>query len=231
MLIFLINLVQSNKIKSSNSSEAGEKQGYHHGNLREALIQGGLKILREEGIEGVTLRAVAQYAGVSQAAIRNHYRDKNSLLAAMAAAGHVDLSKRRGRKRGQPTKLEDVIGLIFSNYVEFAIENPDLFRLMFAYKSLRRQEYSDLESNSTAALRNLMDLLSQALALEGIFEKDVEPLTFKVWSAMHGIAMLAIDGQYVKIAGNRTLIAQHCRELAQMIAVGFVQVENLKKSS
>jgi hypothetical protein len=149
----------------------------------------------------------------------------------MAAAGHVDLSKRRVRKRGQPTKLEDVIGLIFSNYVEFAIENPDLFRLMFAYKSLRRQEYSDLESNSTAALRNLMDLLSQALALEGIFEKDVEPLTFKVWSAMHGIAMLAIDGQYVKIAGNRTLIAQHCRELAQMIAVGFVQVENLKKSS
>lgn len=218
-------------MKSSGPSGAGERQGYHHGNLREALIQGGLKILREEGIEGVTLRAVAQYAGVSQAAIRNHYRDKNSLLAAMAAAGHVDLSKRRLRKRGQPTKLEDVIGLIFSNYVEFAIENPDLFRLMFAYKSLRRQEYSDLEGSSTAALRNLMDLLSQALALEGIFDRDVEALTFKVWSAMHGIAMLAIDGQYIKIAGNRALIAQHCRELAQIISVGLVQVENLKKSS
>lgn len=221
----------SSKPSEEVSAEIGERQGYHHGNLKEALIKSGLKILGEEGMERVTLRAVAQYAGVSQAAIRNHYRDKNSLLAAMAAAGHLDLSSRRFRRRGQLTKLEDVISLIFSNYVEFAIENPDLFRLMFAYKSLRRQEYSDLEGNSRRALNSLMDLLSQALAHEGILDNDVESLTFKVWSAMHGVAMLAIDSQYEKITGNRALIAQHCRELARIISVGTIQLERLKQSS
>ena len=71
-----------------------EKEKYHHGDLKQALIEAGMKILREEGVNALTLRSAARSAGVSHSAPYSHFKDKQALLAAISTMGFNDLHDR-----------------------------------------------------------------------------------------------------------------------------------------
>src|SRR4029079_17242415 len=106
---------------------------YQHGDLRPALIQAGLKLLGEEGVQGLSLRGAAQLAGVSHAAPYRHFRDKDALVAAIAERGFRLLTQAmrdelaRSRSRDAVARLR----AIGQGYVTFAVTHPAYFRVIF----------------------------------------------------------------------------------------------------
>lgn len=206
-----------------------KKRKYHHGNLRTALLVGASHLLRTSGIEGVTLRACAQFAGVSQAAIRNHFADKNALLASLAAEGYEALGRRPTDQAISSGSVAETLEIIIQNYVGFAVENTPLFRLMFADKGLRRADYVDLDKASHHAYQELRRIFSAMLEREGLDTSDIEGLSFTLWSAMHGLAMLVIDQQYSAASARSTFVGSRCSEMAAVLAAGLEQIRKRPK--
>ena len=173
---------------------AGGKKPYHHGALREALLEASERILDRDGINGLTLRAAAREAGASHAAPKNHFGDLTGLLSELAAVGFRRFSSRLEAAAGAAKAPEDRSRAIGKAYVHFAIDHPGLFLLMF------RGERLDL---SRPSLQEAMDAATAVLAQAvGSAEEGKKALTFPTagrmaaaWSLVHGFAMLLIDGR------------------------------------
>src|SRR5436309_16131655 len=128
---------------------------YHHGSLREALLQAAERILERDGIQGLTLRAAAREAGVSHAAPKNHFGDLSGLLSDLAAVG---FARFRGAMEAHIRKSDPAparLEAIGRGYVTFARTHPDLFLLMF------RSERLDF---TRPALRSAADAALDVLA-------------------------------------------------------------------
>ena len=144
---------------------------YHHGDLRAALLQTAGEVLEKEGLAALSLREVARRAGVSHNAPYRHFPDRDSLLAALAAEGFQQfgnaLEKRPRREMGEA-------------YVEFALEHPQRFRLMFGGV----QRGSD---------QRAYEALKQSFADLG---EGAEWAAAAAWSLVHGLAHLLLDGHF-----------------------------------
>jgi AcrR family transcriptional regulator len=169
---------------------------YHHGSLREALLQAAERILEREGIQGLTLRAAAREAGVSHAAPKNHFGDLAGLLSELAAIGFqrfVTMMQANQRAEDSPEHRMAAIG---HGYVAFARAHPSLFLLMF------RSERLDL---SRPALRAAVDASARVLSgavgasrgekVESMLTLPQAASIVGAWSLVHGFAMLLLDGR------------------------------------
>jgi AcrR family transcriptional regulator len=107
------------------------RHSYHHGNLREALLQGALRAIAELGPGAFTLREVARRAGVSHNAPYRHFRDKDALLAAVAAQGFRELTRAMRDAGKRQSKALDRLKQSGLAYVAFAIRRPEHFTVMF----------------------------------------------------------------------------------------------------
>jgi AcrR family transcriptional regulator len=168
------------------------RHAYHHGDLRKALIEAAEAELAENGVEGFTLRGCAKRAGVSHAAPAHHFKDANALLTALAVVAaerlYDSMESRHGRAEKTPRAQFIASGV---GYVEFALANPALFRLLFGSD---RPDASDesLHRQSGAAF---MVLIGDVAALTGTdpMGSDSGQLTIAAaWSLVHGIANLLI---------------------------------------
>ena len=169
---------------------------YHHGSLKEALLQAAERILEREGIQGLTLRAAAREAGVSHAAPKNHFGDLAGLLSELAAVGFnrfVATMQAGARESGSPDRRMEAIG---RGYVAFARAHPGLFLLMF-----RGERLDFTRPSLRAAVDASSGALSGAVAARS-GEKVEAGLTLAQaasiigpWSLVHGFAMLLLDGR------------------------------------
>jgi AcrR family transcriptional regulator len=165
-----------------------KKFRYHHGNLRDALLQAAQSILQEQGIEALSLRTLAKATGVTQAAPYSHFRDKNDLLAAVAEKGFQSLALGMAEAAtGAPT-IQTRIEKLLTAYIEFACANKTLFRLMFG------REVSDMKAYPTLAMTagKSYALISAALSKHAAPE-DARFLTVALWSLCHGMTTLLVD--------------------------------------
>jgi AcrR family transcriptional regulator len=178
---------------STSKGESGSgKGGYHHGELREALVAAGLSILEEGGDpSALGLRETARRAGVSAMAPYRHFPDKEALLAAVATVGFERLRAALERAdrggEGEDAKREALYAQ-GEAYVAFACAQPGLFRLMFAARSggSRPQALCDASAAAYAVLSDrVAALVPPALAAEE---------ALRSWALVHGIAALVIDG-------------------------------------
>ena len=112
--------------------KATAKTKYHHGDLRRTLVDTAQAMLREEGIESLSLRKLADRVGVSRTAPYHHFKDKNELLCAIAENGFsqwLQIAKQTFAQQDKPLRAqyrEFVFG-----YIEYAAANPELYDLMF----------------------------------------------------------------------------------------------------
>jgi AcrR family transcriptional regulator len=181
---------------SRQAGRKARKAGYHHGALKQALLQAAERILERDGIGGLTLRGAAREAGVSHAAPKNHFGDMTGLVSELAAVGFARMAAAMQAGAAgcdTPDRRMDAIG---RGYVAFARAHPGLFLLMF------RSERLDL---TRPALREAVaassGVLSGAIgARRG--ERIEGPLTLPqaasiaaAWSLVHGFAMLLLDGR------------------------------------
>ena len=112
-----------------STSEPADR--YHHGDLRRALVEAALQLLAEGGTEALGLRELARRVGVSASAPYRHFRDKQALIQAVAAAGfEMFLEAVEGAKAG--VAPEEQLGAMAEAYVHFALRYPRLYRLMFS---------------------------------------------------------------------------------------------------
>jgi AcrR family transcriptional regulator len=171
-------------------------RAYHHGNLRAALVAEGLAALEEGERAEVSLRELARRAGVSPNAAYRHFKDKDALLAALAAEGFrllteaADTSQTVPRSAGDDTESFRSYGRA---YVVFASEHPALFRLMFG--RFRPSERTD--ELQRAGGRTFQDLHAGVAATSGLAPEDprVATAALYAWSLVHGLSNLILDGQ------------------------------------
>jgi len=187
--------------------ETLEKNTYHHGNLRETLLNVASKMLHESGIEEVSLRKLAARVGVSRAAPYHHFKDKNALLCAIAEKGFIELhniNKARFNAKDTSTKIK--FSLFIHDYVNFAKNNSELYELMFG-RTIWKQENSTQELRDTAypcfAYQVEMTREWQRLKLlnyESNIDDDALRASQVLWGTVHGIAKLLIDGIYTDLS-------------------------------
>lgn len=162
---------------------------YHHGQLREALISSALRLLNEEGVESLSLRALAKISGVTQAAPYSHFSNKDELLAAVAETGFQRLALQMAEDATGCRDTRERIEKLMTSYIRFAVENKSLFRLMFG------RELSDMKKYPTLAMTagKSYSLISAALSKRQSAEMDARFLTVAVWSLCHGLTGLILD--------------------------------------
>jgi len=163
------------------------KPTYHHGDLRSALLRAAMDLLEESGETALSLRALARRAGVSPAAPYRHYADREALVSAVAAVGYHELAERLAAANPSPSTPEQLAGVAVA-YVQFALERPALFRMMFG-------EPCDRDNDERVAATAAVSLYVRAI-VERIFpDADAGALATALWALVHGLAFLHLDGK------------------------------------
>jgi len=162
---------------------------YHHGDLSRALVDAARRILEAEGAQALSLRAVAREAGVSPAAPYHHFKDKTELLEAVAHGGWEALTEAIIAARRDASDPRDAIANIGVAYVNFARENPALYRLMYDTTRDRTSmpEHAKQEDSGYGQVQ-------LALVAAGCDPNDVGELelqTIACWCAVHGLAEMS----------------------------------------
>ncbi|MEH6650881.1 MAG: TetR/AcrR family transcriptional regulator [Motiliproteus sp.] len=196
-----------------------EKQNYHHGDLRNALLEAALKQIREHGVEKLSLRAVARDAGVSQTAPYRHFKDKNQLLVALAVEGYEQLRDETQQAAQTVPAAADGMTSIGLAYIDFARRNPERYKLMFGPIIHDRQNYPELQESGFNALQVVINQAEKGIATGEFVDQQPFLLANSCWAKVHGIASLMIDGFYDCApipsieAFFRTLLELHLRGL------------------
>lgn len=171
-------------------------ESYHHGDLRNALIQAGLAILAEEGSQALTLRAVARRAGVSHAAPYRHFTDKEALLAAIAEQGFQMLAAAASAAAdGYPSDPAAQLAEAGWAYVQFALAHPAHLRVMFGGLIGTPTAHPGLRSAGETAFNRLVDIVRAGQQAGVIVDGTPEQLALTAWALVHGLAVLAIEHQ------------------------------------
>jgi len=169
---------------------------YHHGDLKNALIKAGVEILAKEGVDGLSLRKVAQHAGVSHSAPYAHFPDKQSLIAAISTEGfnqlYAELEAAISPYKKNPKK-QLIEGA--KAYVRFAEKNTDTFKIMFSGVLEKEKDYPSFVEISSKTFKLVVDVI-QACQDAGILPTaPADLMAVSVWGQIHGVLSLALEGQ------------------------------------
>lgn len=185
---------------------------YRHGDLSRALVEAGLELARAGGPNAVALRAATRRAGVSPSAAYRHFADRGELLEAVCSASQARVALAIEAEQALIPDATDALALarlrfraVGTGYLHFALAEPGLFQSAFTAST-------DLESATSAARsgasgRTPFELLTDALdglvAVGGLSAERRPGAEFLAWSAVHGLAMLLIDGPLRALGRDR----------------------------
>ena len=164
------------------------RRPYRHGNLANAMRAAALAILDEAGPDVIGLRETARRVGVSATAAYRYFRNKEDLLASVAAQGFRELAAAMETGAIESDPLHGV-GLA---YVDFALQKRRLFRLMFGTILVQRAKYPELDE----AARTVFGLLQRvSVSADGQLPED-NSAGMAAWGLVHGLSSLFIDGLF-----------------------------------
>jgi len=173
------------------SKRKSDRTGYHHGNLRAALLNAARELIEEKGAEGFTLAEAARLAGVSPAAPYRHFKDRNEILGALAVDGfeRFAVELEAAWQQGRPDAVT-AFTRVGRAYLAFAHDDPAAYKAMFeAGVSL-----DDTPGLRTASGRAFDSLRTSAAALLARVPEDRRPpvdlMGFHIWALSHGTATL-----------------------------------------
>jgi AcrR family transcriptional regulator len=177
------------------SGKEGGRRGYHHGNLREALITAALDLIGQKGPAGFTFAEAARHAGVSAAAPYRHFRDRDALMADVARRGFELFASRLDAAwdNGHPAPLA-ALKRVGNAYLAFAREEPAYYAAMFeaGVAPAQHRELQEAGDRAFAVLRSACELMIASLPTEG--RPPAMMVALHIWSLSHGIASLFARG-------------------------------------
>jgi AcrR family transcriptional regulator len=186
------------------------KTGYHHGDLRTALIDAGLALTRSGGPEALTIREATRRVGVSPNAAYRHFADREALLGAVASAiQHRMAAQMQGssRRRGAGDQLR-AVGM---GYIKFALDEPGWFTVAF-FGAVNPDETADAPPYLA-----LVDALDAMMAAGTLAPEQRDGAEWPCWSAVHGFAELVLHGP-LRYAGRRDVEALARRTVDDIVA-------------
>ncbi len=186
---------------------------YHHGNLRQTLIDIACSDIRDKGVDGLSLRAIAKKAGVSANAPYRHFADKRALLIAIAIVGFEELRARMEEVEQTTDDVMEEFRLKGIAYVKFAGDCPEKYKLMFGPAITDRTSDETLSMAAGESYEQLLTCIRKGIDAGLFKDVPVQTLADPVWAMMHGISSLLIDGFFEEDA-------QSFRELKASCPVG-----------
>jgi AcrR family transcriptional regulator len=199
------------------------KANYHHGDLRRALMDVSIDILKKHEVETLNLRKLAVLAGVSPGAPYHHFADRAELVAAIANEG-FELLEGSMRKATATCANEASARLeaLGQAYVHFAISHPGYFRVMF-----RRETHN----NATTAMRGagqrtfqlLCDAITACQQAGSAPAGDPQPLILHAWAAVHGLSTLLVDGDLKGISIPTQQLASVMTNLMRRMLIALAE--------
>lgn len=196
-----------------------ERRGYHHGNLREALIDAALMLLAEKGPRAFTIAEAARLAGVSSAAPYRHFRDAEALLAAVAERGYerfaAALAKAWNDGRPDPLRAFEALG---QAYLAFARREPALYAAMFE-TGIAFATFPSLQAAADRAFGMLRQATERlAASLPAGKRPPALMMALHVWALSHGIASL-----FCRADGARRKLPMSPEELLEAGVLIYLQ--------
>ncbi len=204
-----VNIAAGKKVARIPAQSDAVASSYHHGNLRQALIDAGLALLEDGETDErgeLSLRELARRVGVSANASYRHFADKEALLLALAAEGFRIMAASQAKAaqaERQPMQRHRAAG---SAYIRFARDNPALFRLMFGRFSSGHHN-KELDAAAKGAFEALRAGVARALELKPE-EERVTVAAVRSWALVHGLSLLLLDGQINKLSADPEVLIE-----------------------
>ncbi|MEE2038029.1 TetR/AcrR family transcriptional regulator [Nocardiopsis sp. CT-R113] len=177
-------------------SDVTEERPYHHGNLRAALLDAAERVLRERGADELSLRDLAREVGVSHAAPRRHFPDRQALLDALAESGFAQLDAAlRSALADVDEDFPSRVKATMTAYTRFATENAALLELMYASK--HRPGATGIAKAAEAPFGLMSELITQGQDEGALQAGDPERIGIVLFATLQGIASM-INGNFVR---------------------------------
>lgn len=201
---------------------AKPRDRYHHGDLRQALLDAAVALVEREGRRALTLRGVARLLGVSQAAPYRHFADKEALLAAVAEGGLRALAARMreaaaAHECDQAARLQ-ALGVA---YVEFAAAQTARFRVMFMALTAEEGAYPSLSEAYGEVFGLLREAIAACQARGLVRAGDPRRLALAAWSIVHGLAELETNGQLPRLGLEASATHDLAASVTRALFVGL----------
>jgi AcrR family transcriptional regulator len=185
------------------------RRGYHHGRLKDALIEAARTLVAEHGPGGFTLAELAKRVGVTGAAPYRHFADRNELINELARRGFElfgdSLAKAWDDGKPEPRAAIKRMGRA---YIAFACAEPGLYAAMF--NEIKRLQQPMANGVATKAFDGLGRAAAAVLAggtsTTNVSAADVRKLAFEIWALAHGAAMLAVAGHLDPAKGDDAVV-------------------------
>ena len=198
-----------NTLRIMPSRKMRRRKPYHHENLREVLLEAAIRLIAEVGPTAFTLREVARRAGVSHNAPYRHFRDRDDLMAAVAAQGFRELTQamlqaaaaHSGAPHCGSPQADSLVRLKRAGlgYVAFALRRPEHFTVMFdaplSNAPLSKRKHPDSVAAAEEAFSTLLGFVKACQDTGQLAFGDLRQMALLAWTMVHGIAKLAITGR------------------------------------
>jgi len=174
---------------------------YHHDDLRTTLLEKAEELLSERGINGLTLRELAERAGVSRQAPYHHFASKQALLCALAERAFEDLDQLLDEgQHSNFTSVEDRFKRFVVDYVRYAATYPEKYELMFGAVTWRNNPSTTLVEKGHNSFRRYTQIVRN-LQKHGDLPAHVDALRLSqtTWATLHGLCRLKTDGVFVSL--------------------------------
>ncbi len=169
-------------------------RSYHHGDLKSAMIQAALELVRKKGPRGFTLNEASRIAGVSGSAPYNHFKDKDALLIEIVLLGNRTLETELRAAADTSAPVKERLLAVYLAYLSFAQRHPHLFAVMFQ-SGIDKTPYPEVHASA-----------AKAFAVAGALAAQIEPsemsaehLALAIWTMAHGFATLSLEGAIATI--------------------------------
>lgn len=180
---------------TKSAAKTAKRDGYHHGDLRRALLEAAQAEIAANGAQNVSLSSLARRAGVAQSAPYRHFADRDQLLAAVAAEGFASFTEALQAADAGPER--GAIKRMAAAYLRFGEENVEIYRLMFASGLPAAGENSELRETALKSFRPLLDRVGSS--------RKARLTAQCIWAQLHGLVLLRADGYLVETI--ETLVA------------------------
>lgn len=210
---------RTSRTGAARGKQPAKKRGYHHLDLRRALLDAAIAFLREGDVTGLTIQVLARAAGVSPGAPYHHFPDKQSLLAALATEGFEILGEKIVSAVGQEPSIPGRLSAIATAYLAFAREHASHYRIMFLPDIEDRVRFASVHAASEKALSVLLEVVAAGTPEESL--ETVVARTIAAWSLCHGFASLRAARVLGNIPGLPKLELLERVAVTQVVAVAL----------
>jgi AcrR family transcriptional regulator len=208
------------RAKSPRSTRR-KRDSYRHGNLQEALVNEAIKTMENRDDSAFTLREIAQRIRVSHTAAYRHFPSKGALFAEMAKRGFAILAERLHSALEEAKSAEDLVRRQARAYVRTALRHRAFFRCMFGPRRFGSENNATVDASCDVCFDLLSRAAERLIEEHGITKARRLDISLALWSMVHGVTNLVLDGQLSEFAEGDT--ESSAEQLADQLAVQLLR--------